>query len=199
MLEILTPAVTNHLTTLARVKTELSITDTAQDARLLDYISEASDMIAAWCNRDTFGLEEVRQTERLSRARECIILARDLAVNITSVTVDGVALTTDDYERDGPLLYRIEQERRTCWFASKVVMEYQTGFSLLGGLPPAIERACLDLVVNLVRGAGRDSSVRQESVEGIGSTSFFKGVGDALPISADRISQLTRYRALGGV
>lgn len=198
MLEILTPASTNHLTVLDRVKTELGITGTDQDTRLADYISEASDMIAAYCNRDGFGAEELRQTERLSRARECIILARDLAVTITTVTVDGVALAAEDYELDGSLLYRIRHDLRSCWDPGKVVIEYQAGYSLLGGLPHAIERAALDLVVGLYRGTGRDASVRQEMVEGVGSTSFFdmRTSGAALPLSADRIAQIDRYRLM---
>jgi hypothetical protein len=77
-----------------------------------------------------------------------------------------------------------------------VVVNYTAGFTLLGGLPQAIERAAVDLVVLMYRGAGRDTAVRQEMVEGVGSTSYFdQRAGSAdLPLSADRLAQLHRYR-----
>lgn len=200
MLEILNPASTNHLTTLARVKTELKITTSDQDGQLLDYISEASDMIAAYCNRDTFGQETLRQTERLSSARECIVLARDLAATIAAVEVSGEELGPDGYELDGSLLYRLCGDHRGWWTAGKVVVTYTAGYALLGALPFAIERAALDLIVNLHHAQGRDGAVRQEMVEGVGSQSFFDVRGSmkdsALPLSADRIAQLHRYRSI---
>jgi hypothetical protein len=196
MLEIVTPASTSHLTTLDRVKAELSIVGTAEDARLTTLVGEASDLITAFCNRDTFGAETLRQTERLSTCRDCIILDRDLAPAITGVTVDGAALLAAEYELDGALLYRLSDDCRIAWRPGKVVVNYTAGFTLLGSLPQAIERAAVDLVVLMYRSAGRDTAVRQEMVEGVGSTSYFDqraGSGD-LPLSADRLAQLHRYR-----
>lgn len=196
MLEIVTPATTGHLTTLVRVKAELSIIGTAEDLRLATLIGEASDLIAAHCNRDTFGREAVRQTERITCAQEYIILERDIALTITALTVDGTALAAADYEVDGSLLYRIEDDRRGYWDAGKVVIEYGAGFTLLTTLPYALERAALDLVVNLYRGRGRDGAIRQEMVEGIGSTSYFdpRGASGGMSLSADRVAALNRYR-----
>lgn len=195
MIEIITPASTGHLTTLARVKDELSISGTAEDLRLATLIGEASDLITAYCNRDTFGAETLRQTERLSTCRECLILERDLSPAITSVTVDNTALLAADYERDGALLYRLRDDRRVAWQPGKVVILYTAGYTLLGGLPYAIERAAVDLIVLMYRGAGRDTAVRQEMVEGVGTTSYFdQRVGADLPLSADRMAQLLRYR-----
>ena len=197
MLEIVTPASTGHLTVLDRVKTELSISGTSEDAKLTTLIGEASDLIAAYCNRDTFGREELRQTERVTAARECIILARDLAVTVTEVTADGTVLDPADYELDGSLLYRLEDDERISWEGEKVVIEYETGFTLLGDLPFALERAALDIVVNLYRSAGRDTSIRTEMVEGVGSTSYTDlRANSGLPLSAERIQALSRYRLI---
>lgn len=196
MLEIVTRATTGDLTVLARVKSELGITDTSQDAKLTNLIHEASDLITAYCNRDTFGREDLRQTERITAARECIILARDLEPTITSITADGASLDPAEYELDGSLLYRLEDDERIAWQWEKVVIEYSAGFTLLGTLPFAIERAAIDLVVMLYRSGGRDVSVRQEMVEGVGSTSYFDARASAggLPLSADRLNALHRYR-----
>jgi hypothetical protein len=196
MLEIVTYATTGDLTVLARVKSELNITDGAQDATFTTLIHEASDLIAAYCNRDTFGREALRQTERITNPQEYIILDRDLAPTITALTVDATALLAAEYEIDGSLLYRLEDDRRVYWQSGKVVIEYGSGFTLLSTLPYALERAALDLVVNLYRGAGRDGAVRQEMVEGVGSTSYFdpRAASGGLPISADRLRALDRYR-----
>ena len=196
MLEIITRATTSDLTVLARVKSELGLTDTLQDAKLTNLIHEASDLITAYCNRDTFGREALRQTERVTAARECIILARDLELTIGTVTVDGATLTAAEYEIDGSLLYRLHDDRRIAWRSEKVVVEYSAGFTLLGTLPFAIERAALDLVVMLYQSGGRDMTVRQEMVQGIGSTSYFdtRASAGGLPLSGDRINALNRYR-----
>lgn len=194
MLTIVTPAASNDLTDLARVKTELAITSSAEYAKLATLISEASALITAYCNRTTFGVEELRQTERLSTAREYLVLARDLAVEIDAVEVDGATLAPEDYELDGPLLYRLQDDARTCW-GGKVVVSYTAGFDIPLEAPTALSRAALDLVVNLYRGAGRDTSIRTEMVEGVGSTSYTDLRANAgLPLSAERIRALERYR-----
>lgn len=194
MLTIVTPAASNDLTDLARVKTELAITSSAEYAKLATLISEASALITAYCNRTTFGVEELRQTERLSTAREYLVLARDLAVEIDAVEVDGATLAPEDYELDGPLLYRLQDDARTCW-GGKVVVSYTAGFDIPLEAPTALSRAALDLVVNLYRGAGRDTSIRTEMVDGVGSTSYTDLRANAgLPLSAERIRALERYR-----
>lgn len=196
MLEIVTPSTDNDLVDLERVKTELGIDegDTAQDDKLAAMITEASSLIAAYCNRDAFGVEELRQTERITCPRAYILLARDLGVQIDAVTVDGTALTAGDYELDGALLYRLDDDGRICW-SGKVVVSYVAGYLIPLEAPTALARAALDLVVNLYRGAGRDTSIRQEMVEGVGSTSYTDLRANAgLPLSAERIRALERYR-----
>lgn len=194
MLTILTPAASHHLTTVDRVKQELGIAGSSSDAKILTLISEASSLITSYCNRDTFGRQTVRQTERLREGRECIVLALDIDVSISSVTVDGAALSTSEYELDGSLLYRLNDDRR-CWWAAgaKVVIEYDAGFILLTDLPEAIERAAIDSVVSLYHGGGRDGAVRSEDVEGISVVSYFDQ-RSGLPIAEDRVRALDRWR-----
>ena len=64
MLEILSPAATGDLTTLAIAKRELGVADAGQDTRIADLIRQASDLVAQWCNRSGFGRETLRQTVR---------------------------------------------------------------------------------------------------------------------------------------
>jgi len=194
MLEILTPAATGDLTTLATAKRELGIVDAAQDARVADLVREASDLVAQWCNRSGFGRETLRQTARLASPVDVIVLQRDLGVTISTVAEDGVALTTDDYERGGVLLYRLREGVRVAWAARTVVLEYQAGFLLPDEVPPALERACLDLLAGLWHGQGRDPAVRNETTEGVGAVGYFEHRGDTLPLPPDRLAALERYR-----
>ncbi|WP_198368765.1 hypothetical protein [Roseomonas rosulenta] len=194
MLEVLTPAGSSDLTTLATAKRELAVTDTVQDARIADLIREASDLVAQWCNRGGFGRETLRQTDRLSAAVDVIVLQRDIGVIVSAVTEDGVALAAADYERVGVLLYRLREGMRVPWTGRLVVVEYLAGFALPDEAPPALERACLDLLAELWHGQGRDPAVRNETTEGVGTVGYFEHRADTLPLAADRLAALERYR-----
>ena len=194
MLELLSAAATGDLTTLATAKRELGVTDAGQDARITDLIREASDLVAQWCNRSGFGRETMRQTERLASPTDVLLLQRDLGVVVTSVTEDGLALSANEYERGGVLLYRLREGIRVPWIARTVVLEYQAGFLLPDEAPPALERACLDLLAGLWHGQGRDPAVRNETTEGVGAVGYFEHRGDTLPLAPDRLAALERYR-----
>ena len=194
MLEILSAAATGDLTTLATAKRELGVTDAAQDARITDLIREASDLVAQWCNRAGFGRETLRQTERLASPLDVLVLQRDLGVVVTSVTEDGLALSANEYERGGVLLYRLRDGVRVAWAARTVVLEYQAGFTLPDDAPSALERACLDLLAGLWHGQGRDPAVRNETTEGVGAVGYFEHRADTLPLAPDRLAALERYR-----
>jgi hypothetical protein len=194
MLEILGPATTGGLTTLTNAKRELGVTDTAQDPRIADLIREASDLVAQWCNRSGFGRETLRQTERLATPVDVLVLQRDLGVLVSSVAEDGVALAAADYERSGVLLYRLRSDVRVPWTARIVVVEYHAGFMLPDDGPPALERACLDLLAGLWHGQGRDPAVRNETTEGVGAVGYFEPRADTLPLAPDRLAALERYR-----
>lgn len=198
MLEIITPAATHDLTVLATAKRELGITDTSQDVRIADLIEEASGMISAWCNRDGFGREVVRQTERLTDPRASIVLARDIGVSITSVVEDGVTIASTDYEVAGSLLYRLRDDARSTWKAGKVVIEYAAGIVLPTDVPRGLERACLDLIQRLHPLVGRDTTVKSESVEGVGSISYVNGSGsaDVGTLPPDRLAVLERLKRI---
>ena len=194
MLELLSAAATGDLTTLATAKRELGIVDAAQDARITALIREASDLVAQWCNRAGFGRETLRQTERLASPVDVIVLQRDLGVANTTVVEDGLALSASDFERGGMLLYRLRDGMRVPWTARTVVVEYEAGFELPDEAPPALERACLDLLAGLWHGLGRDPAVRNETTEGVGAVGYFEPCADTLPLAADRLAALERYR-----
>lgn len=195
MLTVATPAASHDLITTAQAKTELGVSGSSEDALIGGLVSQASAMITGWCNRDTFIAEDLVQTERLATRREWLLLERDLNVAVASVVEDGVTLASDEWERDGALLYRLDDDTRICWAAAKIVITYAAGYEVGTDVPEILQRATLDAVVNLYRGRGRDTTIRSEQTEGVGETQYFDGRrADVPPVSADRLPALERFR-----
>lgn len=88
----------NALTTLARVKAELGITDALKDALLEGWINDASEAIERRCGRK-FQRAEVLEKLR-GTGTQSLLLSRTPVVSVTSVEVDGTMLEDDDYEID---------------------------------------------------------------------------------------------------
>ncbi|MCW2246209.1 hypothetical protein M2352_001800 [Azospirillum fermentarium] len=108
MLTVITPAVSQQLTTLAAVKTELKLSGTADDDWLSEVIDRASATIRRWCGR-TFALETVRETFRLLAPTETLSLSRWPVASIVSVSETGNTLTAGDYETEDDVgfVYRL--------------------------------------------------------------------------------------------
>lgn len=195
MLTVTTPAASHDLITSAQAKTELGITGSSEDTIIAGLVRQASAMITGWCNRDTFIAETLVQTERPTTRREWLLLERELNVAITSIVEDGVTLAADEWERDGPLLYRLYDDGRICWAAAKTVITYTAGYTVGDDVPEILQRAALDAVVNLYRSRGRDVTIRSEQTEGVGETQYFDGRRtDVPPVSSDRLPALERFR-----
>jgi hypothetical protein len=217
MYRVLAGPSTSDLTTLASIKRELAIADddTSQDDRLADLISTASDIVSGYCNRDTFGLETIEQTEYIREPGHGIALVGDLNPTVTSVVLNDTDLDETDYTLDGSILRRAYPAEGGWgwgdgstinwptgwnhwhgWPGGKVVITYTSGFVLLDELPRAIERACQDVVFSLWRttSSTRDQTIRSETVDGIGSTTYSTGTVSALPIAPDRLAVLDRYK-----
>lgn len=184
MLTVITPPASSDLTTVETAVRELALTQEADLGGLDALIRQASAICARYCGRsEGFGRATVRQTDRLSRAADCIILERDLAPSIASITEGGVALAGTDYELDGSLLYRLAGDRRTTWQPAVVVVTYDAGYSLPASVPGDLERACLLLMQGMFSARGRDPLVRSESADGVGSVSYLdpRAGAEALP------------------
>jgi hypothetical protein len=175
MLEVTVAPSTNDLTTEETAVRELRLIQGDIDG-LPELVTTASEICAQHCGRmddgkrSEFGAQTVRQTER-SVCRACIILVRDINPAIVSVVEDGTTLDADEYERDGSLLYRLSGDERVPWGASKVVITYTTGWTLLGGMPQPIERACLAVLAHLIEMRGQDTVIRRED-NGLVSRSY---------------------------
>lgn len=194
-------ATDRKLTSIAAVKTELQITGGADDAYLTAMIEQASDAIAAWCDRP-FGIETVREYFDNRRCEPSLLFARWPLVEMVSGALgDGAAFEIVGTEVDDSngYVFRLDADgKRIDWPSSSTVIEYKAGYVLPGQsgrtLPHDVERAALTLIKANWYARNRDPLIRSETVEDAGSTTYFAGTVSQLPPEVE--SLLTPYRNL---
>jgi uncharacterized phiE125 gp8 family phage protein len=216
VVEIVTPSESELLTTLERVKRELSITSDASDEILEDKISEASSDIAQAIPqrlpregvRETFWHDEGAHHWRTPHHRgnpmqTTLFLRRTPVVKIDSVTVDDIALDPNEFllDPDAGLLDRLSSDGIPCaWsFCKSVVVAYTAGFILPGAsgrnLPRAIEGAVIALVSDYWASRGRDPTLRSESIPGVIERQFWVGaVGEAESLPPRVLASIAPFR-----
>ncbi|PWC69104.1 hypothetical protein TSH7_01270 [Azospirillum sp. TSH7] len=160
-LTVSAPVADRSLVSLATVKAELGITDTASDTMLTRWIKELSDSVCEVCGvaadqagRRTFLSEGVTIAYRAQEIPEGLdpaplILPWRVPVSISTVTVDGTALTVaDDVEVEpmAGLLWRLNADGcRTRWEQSRTLLTGTAGWAL-SDVPAAISSAVTDAV-----------------------------------------------------
>lgn len=200
VLEIVTPAVSQDLTVLATVKQELGIATlvTTHDAKIQNWIKQASDAISRHCNR-VFGQETVKQTIFLDRELRDLVLDRIPVDTIAEVKVDDVALATTDYlvgPQDG-ILNRLSSGAMSCWSCGKIEISYVGGFTLLSELPYDIERACISMVTALYMQSGRDPLAKRIEIPGVMTTDYWVGgTGRPGELPPDVEALIAPYRSM---
>jgi hypothetical protein len=173
---VTTPASSQDLASVAAVKTELQITASTDDIWLQDKVTEASQVIAAYCGR-SFGLETVTQIFRLDDQPQALQLARYPVTAITSVTEDADLLTSDLYEAqpNSGLLRRLSSDRSIGWTANKVTVVYQAGYALPASAPAALRDACLMMVKARIAARTRDPLIKSEEAPDIYRFEYWVG------------------------
>lgn len=164
---ITVPATETRLTTLERVKAELGVTDTTDDAVLEGMLDRASSAIADETRR-VFGVHTVTETLDGTGSR-LLGLSRTPIIAVSAVLEDGTAITDYSIEDAGAgALYRANGWGRSgglrMWgteaFSSGYILPgyqdlrysvtYQAGYILPAEasptLPGAVEQACLETV-----------------------------------------------------
>jgi len=185
---IVTASEFTMLTTLERVKLELDIKNDINNDLLSARIASASSVIAGLCF-PSLRRETVIETFYPDHYGECadrLTLDHSPVVSISSVTVDGTALTdavivddvvTDlaEWRLDGDKLRLRRQTtagRHSHWsFCTGIVVSYTGGYLLPGqvgrDLPYEIEDACVELVAAYWAARGRDPGLRAEENVGV--------------------------------
>ncbi len=197
MITVVTPATGTDLTTLETVKTGLGITDDTDDDYLTLLIAQASAAVSGYCRR-VFGLETVLETFRLDSSQETLMLGRFPVTAVASIVEDGITLTTDDWERDNSLLYRLTADERQGWSARKVLVTYTAGYVLPGEtdrtLPADIEAATIAYIRGLWFAKTRDPLIKSEKTPDVYEVTY-GGVSEATGgILSEVESTLCRYR-----
>lgn len=146
------------LITLADLKLELDITDTADDEVMQNRITRQSKLIAEACNR-VFALTYAVETftfdygERLS-ARQGLNLSFYPIVSIESVTEDGVLVTDFDFDPEKGQLWRTGPLGSSSWCSwpgnyfggSTIAVTYSGGYELPDDAPASLQAACIQAV-----------------------------------------------------
>jgi uncharacterized phiE125 gp8 family phage protein len=186
------------LTTLANVKSELDISDGANDAVLRRYINSASVAAANYCNR-VFAVETVSEQflpghHRWRRHQPKLQLARFPLITVTSVTEDGVVLTVDtDYivnARNGQLT-RVSGGVPISWLNLGITVVYSSGYVTV---PPDLEDAVIRMVTQRYSTKGRDLTVRKEAIPGVIEVQYQDATAESpANITPDVAALLERY------
>jgi hypothetical protein len=204
MLTVLQQAKSKRLVSAENVRADLGLSEAKwPSTRLTRMIDQASAMATSFCER-TFGRQIYR--ERVYAVRpEGLLMGAGPVNRIVAVGIPGGAAYADhEYLlQDGRLLLQDsfgagigDGSAYNLWQALRpsLVVDYEAGWILpeddtddptfTGGdlLPADIEKAVIQLISVAVSEAGRDVTVKSDTVEGVGSRSFYvQGAASKLP------------------
>ncbi len=198
-LEVITPATSLDLTVLVTAKEHLGVTGTALDAKIQNWIKQASDAIASHCSR-VFGQETVKETFFVDLDADSLVLERYPIASISSVTVDGVALAGTEHivDKAKGILSRVDGDSLKNWTKGKVEVTYLGGYVLLSGLPYDLEQACLKMVQYAYTQGSRDMAAKRVEVPGVMTVDYWVGAmgtaGELPPDVATLVAPYVSYR-----
>lgn len=204
------------LCTLADVKDDLGITDSASDARLERRILAASDLMLRYIGRPL--RREVGRVEKLPGFGTMFLLPKLTPIeSVTSIAYDGDLIPADSYEinSDAWGIYAATGWRNTAAALQTMSAElelvpgteraafevtYTGGYWLPNdtaqvgtALPASLIEAAISFTVTLYRAKGRDEAVQAESL-GEASVQFAGGVAgrDLIPAGVRTVLDLFR-------
>jgi hypothetical protein len=164
------------LTTLATAKVELGVTGTTDDNKILNHIRQASDQIAAYCNR-VFGLETVEEHWYDANFKNALPLRRRPVRDVISVELAGSGIDSSEWRLDEKRGILQRATSSLGWngypfWQGEILVQYEAGYALLGDLPYDIERACLMLVKQYYFNVAVDPFLRSEDIPGVASFAY---------------------------
>lgn len=193
IVSVLEPAESLALVTLEIVKQELGIAadNTAQDARLTRYISQASAQIHTYTQR-IFPLQTYRNRYLADHSpRPALILSAWPVVEIAVLTEDGAAVTDYTLDAEPGLVWRQTTIDWCAWRGGETVVDFSAGYA---DIPDDIEAAALRVVTLQNSVHGRDPYLRVREGPTYGREEFWIGnmpMDSGLP--ADVAQLLSHY------
>lgn len=186
MLSLDGPTTVLPLALLADLKAELGISDTSNDTQLSDRLLEASALVLDFIGQPVLSGQWTEEfvIEGGDHLKEISLSVRPLA-SISSFSRNGQDWTPDQInslilDRRAGLLSRSTHGR--WWPHGMYVAVYTAGYIppevaqdgavTKGTLPLTISRAAVLTAASMMQGIGRDLSLKSESAQGVGSTSW---------------------------
>jgi hypothetical protein len=186
---VVTSAATSHdLTTYGLVALELGLSDgdTSLQHKIGPLIPEVSSSISRFCGRE-FARQTYTETVA-GHGSDTLLLTHGPVVSITSVSLNGTAITGSDYALVGNAIYRLSGGlfgptwAYTYGYPTYTVV-YVAGYILPGNsgetLPPALRRIATKAVAHEHLNAGRDGTITSEKMGDLSVT--YGGDGSGLP------------------
>lgn len=170
MLTVTTPAADYTLLTVTEQREAAGVADATQDAALALMEQRIADTISSYCNiaiageaRPTLRRETLTETFRVVRS-PTLVLSRRHAVLITSVTSDGEALDSDEFEvkPESGIIHRLDNDTPIDWSANKVAVVYAAGFATV---PADLKMAAMDFMRFAWREKSRDPAMKAEEID----------------------------------
>lgn len=187
--------VAQSLASRVNVKTDLDITTSTEDSYIDRLIAAASLDAINYCGRQ-FLKDTIVETFYISECVDILATSRYPIVTITSITVDGVALTADEYlyEKETGFIRKLDEDGDLeDWDAEKTVVTYEGGYTTV---PADLEAAVISLIKGRRAARRRDPSVRSEKVPDVLETTYWvKGPGEA-DLPPDVAGVFDRYREM---
>lgn len=205
-----------RLTTLSRVKDELSISSTSSDAYLSTLILEASDFITDYTNRD---FAKQAYTESIgATGTPMMVLDRAPIVSISQIRYNGSTVSSTAYSISNANAGTIQKDDG--WADSQIYhqninafptgyakklweIDYVAGYKLPNStdtgtsapaLPYDIQRACVEIVKASYLRKGQDPMVKSQKTGDASETLFDGAFTSAIPpLATSILSGWIRY------
>lgn len=145
----------SDLTTLANIKSWLGKTDTSSDILLDLLITQISDEIRTYTNRDIYPVTNYGEM-RDGNGRENLTVLQYPIIAVSGVTINGVSIPTITTPGGAGYAFDKNSIRLSGYCFAKgvqnVTINYSAGYATI---PPVIERACIELVAHRFEGRNR--------------------------------------------
>jgi hypothetical protein len=204
---VTTPATDRTLLSIAELRSAVGVADQTRDVelkalglRVADRITRACQLRADGATAPTLRKEKITETFRQTRVTSDprrhysseLVLSRRPIVSVTSVTEDGTALTSADYEifASKGALRRLTGATAMFWYAATTVIVYDAGWDTV---PTDIKFAAEQLARAYWFQNARDPALRQISVPGVIERQYWVGSAGDPDIPQNVMDMLSPY------
>jgi len=189
-----------HLTTTAAIKGVLGVSSTKFDAEMERLIGAATSAIEEYVQH-VFAKQTYQESVNGSD-HPLLMLTQTPIISVTTVLCESSPITDFEiHDADAGILYRAAGWTQSAWVGWNTepaaipltgkklyVVTYEAGYITPGlpspNLPPHIEQACIETVVDWYRSSKRDSSVKSKKVGDLAIS--YKSAADG-EVSVDRL------------